>query len=77
MAGYHLPGDPYYPNHGNEGWVVEDPEEDTDEEPFEDSESSGTDTEPPVYNPPKAIPPPPVRKRYQGLPSVWGEHIHH
>ena len=42
MAGHHLPGDPYFPNHGNQGWIVEDPEEDpeedSDEEPFEDSD---------------------------------------
>ena len=33
MAGFHPPGDPYYPNQGNGGWVEEDPEE--DEEPIE------------------------------------------
>lgn len=27
MAGFHLPGDPYYPNQGNGGWIEEDPEE--------------------------------------------------
>ena len=31
MAGSPLPGDPYYPNQGNDGWIEEDPEEDPDE----------------------------------------------
>ena len=31
MAGFHLPGDPYYPNQGNGGWIEEDPEEDPEE----------------------------------------------
>ncbi|KAL7609814.1 hypothetical protein Lser_V15G14034 [Lactuca serriola] len=39
MAGFHLPGDPYFPNQGNDGWIVEDPEEDSEEEPMEDEET--------------------------------------
>ena len=31
MAGFHLPGDPYYPNQGNGGWIEEEPEEDPEE----------------------------------------------
>ena len=85
MAGFHLPGDPYYPNQGNGGWIEEDPEEDPEEieeeveeefevevgEEFEVDEeiveiSSGTDSEPEVYDPP--IPHPPVIRPYQPGP---------
>ena len=38
MAGFHLPGDPYYPNQGNGGWIEEDPEELFEEELGEDPE---------------------------------------
>ena len=33
MAGFHLPGDPYFPNQGNGGWIEEDPEEILENEP--------------------------------------------
>ena len=33
MAGFHIPGDPYYPNQGNGGWIKEDPKEDPEEIP--------------------------------------------
>ena len=26
MAGFHLPGDPYFPNQGNGGWLDAEPE---------------------------------------------------
>ena len=32
MAGFHHPGDPYFPNQGNNGWLEEEPEEDPEEE---------------------------------------------
>ena len=46
MAGFHVPGDPYFPNQGNGGWIEQDPdkdleelmEEEPEEEPQEDSE---------------------------------------
>mgnify|MGYP001550376926 CR=1 FL=1 len=28
MAGFHIPGDPYFPNEGNDGWFREEPEDD-------------------------------------------------
>ena len=31
MAGFHMLGDPYFPNQGNGGWIEEDPEEDPEE----------------------------------------------
>ena len=44
MAGFHLPGDPYFPNQGNGGWIEEEPEEDLEEmfkeEPEEDPEEA-------------------------------------
>ena len=45
MAGFHHPGDPYFPSQGNNGWLEEseeepeeDPEEESEEEPEEDPE---------------------------------------
>ncbi|CAI9285420.1 unnamed protein product [Lactuca saligna] len=32
MAGFHHPGDPYFPNHGNNRWLDKEPEEDPEEE---------------------------------------------
>lgn len=31
MAGFHLPGDPYFPNQGNKGLLEEEPEEEPEE----------------------------------------------
>ena len=31
MVGFFIPGDPYFPNKGNGGWIEEDPEEDPEE----------------------------------------------
>ena len=76
MAGFHPPGDPYYPNQGNGGWVEEDPEE--DEEPIEldEGDDSGTDSKPEVINPPAAQPPA-IRRNFQGPTPVWASHLHH
>ncbi|KAI3522222.1 hypothetical protein L1887_11706 [Cichorium endivia] len=38
MAGFHLPGDPYFPDEGNNGWLNEEPEEDFEEDPEEEFE---------------------------------------
>ncbi|KAL7611779.1 uncharacterized protein LOC128132329 [Lactuca sativa] len=32
MAGFHHPGDPYFPNQGNNEWLDEEPEEDAEDE---------------------------------------------
>ena len=40
MAGFHLPGDPYFPNQGNAGWIEEEPEELIEEDPEEDPEEA-------------------------------------
>ena len=79
MAGFHHPGDPYYPNQGNEGWIVDDPEE----EPMEDEEEEDSDSsasEPEVINPSAVRPPsvqPPFRMGFHGTNPIWGSHIHH
>ena len=31
MAQFHMPGDPYFPNQGNGGWIEEDLGEDPEE----------------------------------------------
>ena len=35
MAGFHLPGDPYFPNQGDDGWIEPEPEG-NHEIPFDD-----------------------------------------
>ena len=65
MDGFHLPGDPYFPNPGNGGWLEAELEEDNlvvpvEEEPEESSEQENeeevqedSDSELDVYNPPQ------------------------
>ena len=46
MAGFHLPGDPYFPKQGNGGWIEPEPEEEPEEglaEPVVDSEEEESD----------------------------------
>ena len=45
MAGFHLPGDPYFPNQGNAGWIEEEPEELIEEDPEEDPEEEPEEEE--------------------------------
>ncbi|KAI3708647.1 hypothetical protein L2E82_37958 [Cichorium intybus] len=40
MAGFHLPGDPYFPEEGNGGWLNEEPEEEPEEVPEEEPEEA-------------------------------------
>ena len=76
MAGFYPPGDPYYPNQGNGGWVEEDPEEDEEPIELEEGDDSRTDLEPEVIDPPAAQPPV-VRRNFQGPTPVWGSHLLH
>nr|KAJ0209030.1 hypothetical protein LSAT_V11C400158950 [Lactuca sativa] len=63
MAGFHLPGEPYFPNQGNAEWIVQDPEEILEdeleeeveeevEEEEEEEEEDESDTEFEVIDPP-------------------------
>lgn len=71
MAGFHIPGDLYFPKQGNVGQIEEDPEEMIEEDPEEDSheeedreeDQEDTDSEPQVYNP---HPVPAPRRNFQG-----------
>ena len=45
MAGFHLPGDPYFPNQGNADWIEEEPEELIEEDPEEDPEEEPEEEE--------------------------------
>ena len=38
MVGLHLPGDPYFPNQRNAGWLEEEPEEEPEELEFEEED---------------------------------------
>ena len=62
MVEYNLPGDPYNQQ-----------DLDLDEEPFEDSESSGIDTELQVYNPRER----PLRQDEAESIPEWGQYINH
>ena len=74
MAGFHHPGDPYYPNQGNGGWLDEEsdddhpiPLDDQYAEGFSDSSSS----EPEVNNLPPEAPNPNPRPAFQGPTPMW------
>ena len=93
MAGFHLPGDPYYPNQGNGVWIEEDPEEDPEEieeefkvdeeveeeeEPIEEEEEVTDGTDSePEIINPPVPRPPEVRMGYQGPIPIWGSHLYH
>ncbi|XP_042755627.1 uncharacterized protein LOC122196596 [Lactuca sativa] len=40
MAGFHIPGDPYFPNQGNARWIDDEPEQQIEEDPEEDPEEN-------------------------------------
>ena len=79
MAGFHLPGDPYFPNQGNGGWLEEEsdddhpiPLDDHHAEGFSDSSSS----EPEVNNQPPEAPNPNPRPAFQGPTPMWAISLH-
>ena len=53
MVGFHLPGDPYYPNQDSGGGIENDPEEEFKEEMHEDSnpETNNLPLVTPIQNP--------------------------
>ncbi|KAL7585619.1 hypothetical protein Lser_V15G44337 [Lactuca serriola] len=58
MAGFHHPGDPYFPNQGNNGWLEEleeEPEEEPEEDPEEEEEPEEEHEEEPVGGPTKPL----------------------
>ncbi|CAH1427776.1 unnamed protein product [Lactuca virosa] len=80
MAGFHILGDPYYPNHGNVGWLGEEPEDDHPI-PLDDHEAEGfpddSDSEPEVNNLPPAAqdPNPNPRPTFQGPTPLWATNL--
>ena len=69
MAGFHLPGDPYYPNQGIGGWLNEESENDHPI-PLDDHRAEGfldsSDFKPEVNNLPPIAPNPNPRLAFQG-----------
>ena len=59
MAGFHFPGNPYFPNQGNNGWIEADPEE-NHETPLDndlvEQFPGETDSYPEVENLPQVAP---------------------
>ena len=71
MADFHHPGDLYFPNQGNRGWIEEDPkevmEEFEEEEINEEEEEDGdSDVESKVIDPPYMAREPTHRLGYNG-----------
>ena len=57
MVGFHPPGDPYFPNQGNVGWLKAEPEDKHPiplDDDFTENFSEGSDSEPEVNNLPQA-----------------------
>ena len=82
MAGYPPPGDPYFSDQGNYGWIEEDPEEivEKEEEPMkeeEEEDSDGSDTTPEVYNPPPTVQHTVIGQDFQGPTPAWAAYLHH
>lgn len=51
MAGFHLPGDPYYPNQDSGEGIENDPEEEMQEESDSDPENNNLPLAAPIQNP--------------------------
>lgn len=74
MARFHLSGDPYFPNHGNKGWIEEEPKEDPEvlmeedpedqEEDDELDEEEDSDMESRIHNTPYAACAPTRRRNF-------------
>ncbi|KAL7608232.1 hypothetical protein Lser_V15G12309 [Lactuca serriola] len=93
MAGFHIPGDPYYPNQGNGGWIEKDTEEfevevgeeyevdeevEEEEEPIEEEEEVTDGTDSePEVINPPAPRSPEVRMGYQPPIPIWGSHLYY
>ena len=76
MAGFHIPGDPYFPNHSNAGWLEDDhpiPLDDHEAEGFSD----GSDSEPEVNNLPPATQNPNLNPcpAFQGPTPLWATNL--
>lgn len=85
MAGFHHPRDPYFPNQGNKGWIVEDRDEDPEEILEEDSEEEAefevkeeedeSDTGSKVIDPPYMARIPAHRWGYNGRTPRWADDL--
>ena len=76
MAGFHLTGDPYFPNQGNDGWLEAEPEENHEiplEDIFAEEFPKEADSKPEVKNLPQVAPisNPNHRIDFQGPMSTW------
>ena len=82
-----MPGDPYFPKQGNDGWIEQDPKEDPEEimeeDPKEDLEEEedeeeieeDSNAESEVINPPYVARVLAHRQGYQGPTPRWAENL--
>ena len=80
MVGFHSPGDPYFPNQGNVGWLEAEPEEDHPiplEDNLAENFSEGSDSEPEANNLPQEAPIPNLNPRptFQGPTPLWATNL--
>ncbi|KAL7610638.1 hypothetical protein Lser_V15G13684 [Lactuca serriola] len=80
MAGFNLPGDPYFPNQGNGGWLDAEPEENHPiplDDDFVENFLEDSDSEPEVNNLPLVapIPNPNPRPAFQGPTPLWAKNL--
>ena len=68
MAGFHLPGDPYYPNQDNGGWIENDPEEEMQEDSDPDPEDNNLPFVAPINNPNP-------RPKFHGSTPLWAVNL--
>ena len=74
MVGFHLPGDLYFPNQGNRGWLEDELEENPEiplgddfAENFSEDDDSGSE----AYNPLPVAQNPNPRQNFQGPTPLW------
>ena len=68
MAGFHHPGDPYYPNQGNGERIENDPEEGMQEESDSDPENNNLPLTAPIQNPNP-------RPEFHGSTPLWATYL--
>lgn len=74
MVGFHLPGDPYFPNQGNVGRIDAEPEDNHViplDDDFAEDFLEDTDSEPVAYNPLPLAQNPNHHQNFQGPTPLW------
>ena len=78
MAEFHLPGDPYFPNQGNGGWIEDEPKENHEiplDDDFAENFPEDSDSGAEAYNPSPVAQNPKLRQNFQGPMPLWAVNL--